>query len=261
MDFETYYQEAIRESQAEHEARKLVMQRRAERRRKTLVRRKLLFAAKVTCALVAVALAYLLFLFFGGSIMEEANAFSCESVQRPVAVLKVMDDVTEDGSLPGDQVPAKTYATLPASDVSPCGNVPDVEGTDFKTFMDYRTITAPSSVQYAMQQEAQTNQYGIRTWNGYPMVAIGTYFVDRCGYLVTVTLEGGTTFDAVVGDIKADIHTDETNRVTLTGNAVEFIVDGDQIPDICWQTGDMSYASEEYRGRVLNIEVHELLFV
>ena len=262
MDFETCYEQAIRKSQEEHDARIQARKRREERRRKTLARRKMVFAMKVTAALVAVALIYVGFLFVGGAVVKEADASPVETVQYPVTVLQPMEsgnDAEEELEGQLDAV-ATSYAALPASDVSPCGNVPDVKGTDFKTFMDYRTITAPSSIQYAMQQEAQTNELGIRTWNGYPMVAVGTYFADKCGYLVTVVLEGGHAFDAVVGDIKADIHTDESHRVTLYGNAVEFIVDGDHIPDICWQTGDMSYASEQYSGRVLHIETKDLLF-
>lgn len=139
--------------------------------------------------------------------------------------------------------------------------VPDVPGTDFKTFMDYRAITDKTSGQYQLQQSAKTNEAGFRTYNGLPMIALGTYYVEKVSYTVRVHLDNGNTFSAVVGDIKDDAHTTETNQVMPNGNVVEFIVDGDSIPAICWKTGDMSYADEAYSGNVVGIEILEPPFL
>lgn len=132
--------------------------------------------------------------------------------------------------------------------------IPAVQ-TDFKTFMDYRTITSKSSVQWQMQQEAETDNEGFRIWNSYYMVAMGTYYAPYCGRIFSVTLSSGRVFQCVVADIKADKDTDDNNQ-HRNGNIIEFIVDGDQIPDICWKMGDMSWAPEaDMRGDVEKIEL------
>ena len=43
--------------------------------------------------------------------------------------------------------------------------LPDVN-TEFKTYMDYRTITDTSSAQYDLQQHAYTDSQGIRRVDG-----------------------------------------------------------------------------------------------
>lgn len=139
--------------------------------------------------------------------------------------------------------------------------VPDVPGTDFKTFMDYRCITAASSGQYALQKTAATGQYGIRYYGDLPMIAVGTYYTDCVSTVVRVHLENGKTFDAMVGDIKDDEHTTETNQVMPNGNCVEFIVDTKSIPAMCRAMGDMSFADKQYSGRVVGIEILQDAFL
>ena len=116
--------------------------------------------------------------------------------------------------------------------------------TSQKTYMDYRCITAPSSDQWAMQQTAWTDQYGFRRDNetGYYMVAMGTYYAEKCGKAFEITFDQYNTIRVIVGDIKADIHTDELNQ-HRNGNVVEFIVDADAIDEDCRLMGDMSWTS------------------
>ena len=81
--------------------------------------------------------------------------------------------------------------------------LPDVN-TEFKTYMDYRTITDTSSPQYDLQQHAYTDSQGIRRVDGDVCVALGTAYADSCGERFEITLDSGNSFTAVVGDIKAD---------------------------------------------------------
>lgn len=129
-------------------------------------------------------------------------------------------------------------------------SVPEEE-TGQKTFMDYRAITSPTSRQYALQQNAQTNDLGLRTLNGAYMVAMGTYYGD-VGDLFEITLETGSCFRVIMGDVKADIDTDETNR-HRNGNLLEFIVDGDRLSSEVWKTGDISYADPYFSGKIQSI--------
>lgn len=117
------------------------------------------------------------------------------------------------------------------------------EATAQKTYMDYRTITDQSTVQWQLQQLAETNEYGFREIDGMYLVAMGTYYSDHAGAMFRITLENGTVFDAIMGDVKADRDTDATNR-HRNGNVVEFIVDTDQLHEDARLMGDVSYTPD-----------------
>ncbi|MCC8042021.1 MAG: hypothetical protein LIO69_00600 [Oscillospiraceae bacterium] len=133
--------------------------------------------------------------------------------------------------------------------------IPEVD-TAFKTYMDYRTITDTSSVQYEMQQEAYTDSQGIRRIDGDVCVALGTAYAESCGERFIITLDSGNSFTAVVGDIKADSHTDETNSYVWLwegcGDMVEFIVDSERLDEDIRIMGSMG-EYEEYSGNVTSI--------
>lgn len=105
----------------------------------------------------------------------------------------------------------------------------DIQETWFKAYMDYRTITDTSSAQYELQQEAWTDEHGLRRIENDYLVAMGTgWLTEGCGERFLVTLENGTEFTVMVGDIKADCDTDSTRRYRSCGggaNVLEFIVD------------------------------------
>ena len=133
--------------------------------------------------------------------------------------------------------------------------VPDIP-TDFKAYMDYRAITDTHSAQYRLQQSAETDENGLRTYHGKYMVALGTYY-GEVGDELTITLDTGESFDVIIGDIKADCDTDATNRyhpmANGGGNVIEFIVDTKQLPhDVRW-SGTVS-SIEDFAGNVEKIE-------
>ncbi len=133
--------------------------------------------------------------------------------------------------------------------------VPDVN-TDFKTYMDYRTIKDKDSIQYDLQQQAYTDSQGIRRIDDDVCVALGTAYAKNCGERFEITLESGNTFTAVVGDIKADCHTDPTNSyVELQnggGDMVEFIVDTGELDDYIRIMGSIG-EYDDYSGSVVSI--------
>lgn len=128
----------------------------------------------------------------------------------------------------------------------------DADGS-FKTYMSYKAITNKNSKQYEMQQEAYTDENGFRIYDGCYMVALGSYYAKECGVKFAVTLEDGTEFRVITGDLKQDKHTNSTNQyMPSNGNIVEFIVDTKEISDLCRKMGDMSYAG--LKGAIIKIE-------
>lgn len=125
---------------------------------------------------------------------------------------------------------------------------------DFKSYMSYKAITNTASAQYGLQQNATTNEDGIRCIDGVPMVAIGTGWGLWVGDRGLVTCENGNTFEIVVGDIKSDRHTDAENKTTLSnGCRCEFIVDTPYMNATARAMGSMAVLSK-YSGYVVDIK-------
>lgn len=134
-------------------------------------------------------------------------------------------------------------------------SVPNVR-SNFKAFMDYRCITSKTSMQWKLQHDgnAYTNEEGFRMYNGEYMVAVGSYYSQKIGTRLRVTLDTGKEIYCVVGDHKSDAHTDPMHQ-HRNGNVVEFIVDQSAIPSICKKMGDMSHApNADIQGKVVSIE-------
>lgn len=133
--------------------------------------------------------------------------------------------------------------------------LPDVK-TTFKTYMDYRAITDTSSIQYELQQQAYTDTQGIRRIGDDVCVALGTAYADSCGERFKIKLDTGNSFTAIVGDIKADCHTDSTNRYVELwdghGDIVEFIVDTPKLDKKIRVMGSVG-EYESYSGNVTAI--------
>lgn len=123
---------------------------------------------------------------------------------------------------------------------------------EFKTYMDYRTITNETSTQWYMQQAAWTAPNGIRCYGDRYMVAMGTYYSSQCGDKFDITLDTGQIIYVIIGDVKADCDTDVTNMyVEKNGNVVEFIVDVDVLDETTLQMGDLSYSG--FEGGIVDI--------
>lgn len=173
------------------------------------------------------------------------------------SVTEIPDQEVPLSSSP-DSIPAEPALPDEAEPVLPeelgeSLNVPTDEKANngFKSYMDYRTITCPSSQQYAMQQEAWTDELGLRRYGDYYMVALGTFYAKGCGETFRITLDSGFAFDVITGDIKDDKHTDEKHQ-HRNGVIVEFIVDSKAISKKCRVMGDMSHAG--FSGRIESIQ-------
>lgn len=126
-----------------------------------------------------------------------------------------------------------------------------------KSYMDYRKITNTTSKQYELQlsPSVYTNDNGLRKYGGSYLIAVGAYYSNNIGDKLIIHMKNGKSFNAVVGDIKDNNHTDETNRQHLKdGSVVEFIVNVDKLPTLAKKMGDISYVDDLFMGEILSIE-------
>lgn len=140
-------------------------------------------------------------------------------------------------------------------------SLPDCD-TSFKAYMDYRCITNKASDQYKLQQEAWTDDLGLRRCDDYYLIAIGTYYSGSIGDKFKITLDDNKIFYAMTGDIKADIHTDTKNMYSavydnsgsfISANVIEFIVDTNQLNRKIKLIGSID-AYDDFSGNIVKIE-------
>lgn len=136
----------------------------------------------------------------------------------------------------------------------------DTPYSERMSFMGYQAITSITSRQYKLQQIAYTGNYGIRQVNGRYCIAVGTAYTTQIGQYLDLVLENGTVIPCILGDCKADEHTDSTNRITVhDGSLVEFIVDKSVLESNAKRMGNIHYACEEWKSRVVKIILYDYM--
>lgn len=129
--------------------------------------------------------------------------------------------------------------------------------TSFKSYMSYRAITNTESAQWALQKKCTTDDNGLRKCGDDYVIAVGSYYSKHIGERFRITLDTGESFTAVVGDFKADVHTDNSHKYTPMSdgrkNVVEFVVDTKKLNAKAKKMGDISYISG-FGGNVVSVE-------
>ena len=132
-----------------------------------------------------------------------------------------------------------------------------VGSSGFKSYMSYKAITKKDSNQYKLQQMAHTDYQGFRVYEGRYTVALGTGVGAKVGQFVDIVLQNGTHIPAVVGDIKSDKDTDESNIFCNNGCCTELIVENEILISSVKISGDCSYANPDWQSPVVAINVLE----
>lgn len=152
-------------------------------------------------------------------------------------------DVLKETAIPMTEMEAIYLANTPAEEITEISEIypiPEYD-TSFKAYMDYRKITDTTTPQWLLQQQAWTDEYGLRKLNSDYMVALGTGYTNEIGDRFQITLNNGEVFTVVVGDIKADVHTDDSCRYVRIDNesvnVLEFIVDTNKLKENIKITG------------------------
>lgn len=128
----------------------------------------------------------------------------------------------------------------------------------FKAYMAYQAITCIDSVQYALQQQAYTADGGFRQLDGRYMIAVGTGCNAPCGTYLDLILENGTEIPCIVGDIKADVDTEDTNTYTsYCWCASEFIIDNTCLDSSVMYAGNVSVWDESWDSKVVAYRIYD----
>jgi hypothetical protein len=104
----------------------------------------------------------------------------------------------------------------------------------FKSYMDYRTITATRTKQWRLQQQATTDEQGFRKIGGRYLVAVSKTY-GKAGDWIVIILDGERQIDAIIGDIKSG-----TTCTHPDGSMLEFIVDVSQLSTSVRRSGNVN---------------------
>lgn len=96
---------------------------------------------------------------------------------------------------------------------------------EFKSYMSWKALSPESKQGQFSAQATPDPETAIMMYNGRYLVALGFAYADEVGQEIDIIMESGQVIPAVVGDFKAEEHTDEHNSTQRwDGSVVEFIV-------------------------------------
>lgn len=183
------------------------------------------------------------------AIGDAVNCLSDE-MYKAVNTIIIPEDISCQSGIKSKNAISETEYSIPNYD------------TSFKTYMDYRCITDKTSAQYMLQMEAHTDDMGLRKYEDHYIVAMGTYYSDNVGDTFRITLDNDISFNVIIGDIKADCHTDSKNMYSpvydedgnfISANVIEFIVDTKKLDRSVKKLGTIE-AYDDFKGNIVKIE-------
>lgn len=190
-------------------------------------------------------------------VVTSANGESEEAVAESdsVSVSSVVgSSVTEESeSDPENQEDVtETEATEQPETYEVIKEYPITDGNTTKTVLPYKAF-GRNTKQAKLQSLCQTNEVGLRVYDGRFTIAVGTYFDTAVGQYFDLVLENGTVIPCIMGDLKADIHTDSRGLFTeASGCMTEFIVDRTYLPN----KNSATYCYDDWNSKVVDVIVY-----
>ena len=190
-------------------------------------------------------------------VVKSANGESEEAVAESdsVSVSSVAgSSVTEESeSDPENQENVTgTEATEQPETYEVIKEYPITDGNTTKTVLPYKAF-GKNTNQAKLQSLCQTNEVGLRVYDGRFTIAVGTYFDTAVGQYFDLVLENGTVIPCIMGDLKADIHTDSRGLFTeASGCMTEFIVDRTYLPN----KNSATYCYDDWNSKVVDVIVY-----
>lgn len=150
-----------------------------------------------------------------------------------------------------EEVPAEEVPTTNTSVDTVVEHIPYGHNTK-KTYTYYDCLSR-NSPQWKIQEQATTDENGLRKVGDYYCCAVGTYYSNAVGDKFHIILNTGNEFDIIVCDVKSDRHTDKHHQYTVVSNCMlEFYVDYN-LHDLARRMGDCSYIPG-FEGSIISIE-------
>jgi hypothetical protein len=192
-------------------------------------------------------------------VVKSANGESEEAVAESDSVSAVSvteSSIPEESEVDSENQENGTETEIEATEQPETYEVikeyPITDGNTTKTVLPYKAF-GKNTNQAKLQSLCQTNEVGLRVYDGRFTIAIGTYFNTAVGQYFDLVLENGTVIPCIMGDLKADIHTDSRGLFTeASGCMTEFIVDRTYLPN----KNSATYCYEEWNSKVVNVIVY-----
>ena len=190
-------------------------------------------------------------------VVKSANGESEETVAESdsISVSSVAESsvLEESDSDPENQENVTgTEATEQPETYEVIKEYPISDGNTTKTVLPYKAF-GKNTNQAKLQSLCQTNEVGLRVYDGRFTIAVGTYFDTAVGQYFDLVLENGTVIPCIMGDLKADIHTDSRGLFTeASGCMTEFIVDRTYLPN----KNSATYCYDDWNSKVVDVIVY-----
>ena len=131
---------------------------------------------------------------------------------------------------------------------------PSTDGS-FKSYTNYKLLNhrSPQWTKIQCNENAYTDENGLRKVGEYYCVAMGSYYTKTLGDLFEIQTEYGS-FKVIICDFKSDTHTDVNNQYTLhNGCVVEFYVDTVTLHPTAKKMGNISYVNDNFKGKIVAV--------
>lgn len=190
-------------------------------------------------------------------VVKSANGESEEAVAESdsVSVSSVAESSVTEESDPNSENQengTEIEATEQPETYEVIREYPITDGNTTKTVLPYKAF-GKNTNQAKLQSLCQTNEVGLRVYDGRFTIAVGTYFNTAIGQYFDLVLENGIVIPCIMGDLKADIHTDSRGLFTeASGCMTEFIVDRTYLPN----KNSATYCYEAWNSKVVNVVVY-----
>lgn len=182
--------------------------------------------------------------------VAESDSVSVSSV--PESSVPEGSEVDSENQENGTGTGTETEATEQPETYEVIKEYPITDGNTTKTVLPYKAF-GKNTNQAKLQSLCQTNEVGLRVYDGRFTIAVGTYFNTAIGQYFDLVLENGIIIPCIMGDLKADIHTDSRGLFTeASGCMTEFIVDRTYLPN----KNSATYCYEEWNSKVVNVIVY-----
>lgn len=141
--------------------------------------------------------------------------------------------------------------------------VPNLVDSSFKTYMDYRCCGKNTKQRKLYNELSYIDNNGFVRCDGeedlgiiddYYFIALGSYYGTNIGDKYKITTDNGNIIYGILGDAKADQHTNSTHQYAVNNNdVVEFLVHTPNLRKDVKQMGNAN-VYEPLSGNIVKIE-------